>query len=339
MSISVQDLKVVRAMALLEAEHVRAYYLVRGGYVKAVDGVSLSVEEGIILGLAGESGCGKSTLMNALMMNIRPPLRLLSGSIILDNRRISDMQRDKIRREVWGILVSLVPQSALNALMPTKKIIDFVKDVFRHHSGLSEFDIASLAKKRFEELNLPTEALSLYPHELSGGMRQRVVIAISTLLNPKLLIVDEPTSALDVSTQKQVLKLLVELRRAKIIESMIFVTHDLAVLRQIADVIAIMYAGKIVEYSSTDNILFKPKHPYTYGLVNAVLTPEPEVRRRGVAPIAGEPPNLLSPPSGCRFHPRCPFTTPICREVEPSFIDIEDGWKVACHLIASERIR
>ncbi|MBS7641810.1 MAG: ABC transporter ATP-binding protein [Candidatus Bathyarchaeia archaeon] len=322
-------------MTLLEAEHVKAYYSIRNSYVKAVDDVSLSVDRGAILGLAGESGCGKSTLVNTLMMNIRPPLRLIDGTIVLDGIKISEMSRSKLKKDVWGILVSIVPQSALNALMPTKKIVDFVKDIFHYHTDMSRAEIVSMVRKRFEELNLSPEILHLYPHELSGGMKQRVVIAISTLLNPKLLIVDEPTSALDVSTQKQVIKLLVDLHRAKIIESMVFVTHDLAILRQIADKIAIMYAGKIVEVASTDDILYTPLHPYTRGLVNAVMTPESEVRKRGITFIAGEPPNLLNPPSGCRFHPRCPYAKPICKEVEPPIIEVRDDRIVACHLVES----
>ncbi|MEM2740134.1 MAG: ABC transporter ATP-binding protein [Candidatus Bathyarchaeia archaeon] len=323
-------------MALLEAEHVKAYYSVRNGYVKAVDDVSLSVDRGAIIGLAGESGCGKSTFVNTLTMNIRPPLRLIDGAIILDGVKISEMGRGRLKKDVWGILVSIVPQSALNALMPTKKIVDFVKDVFRYHTEMTGAEIVSMARKRFEELNLSPEILHLYPHELSGGMKQRVVIAISTLLNPKLLIVDEPTSALDVSTQKQVIKLLVDLHRAKIIESMIFVTHDLAILRQIADRIAIMYAGKIVEVASTGDILYDPMHPYTRGLVNAVMTPEPEVRKRGITFIAGEPPNLLNPPSGCRFHPRCPYAKPVCRGVEPPILEVKGNRSVACHIAGSK---
>jgi len=326
-----------RSMSLLEAEHVKAYYRVREGFVKAVDDVSLHLDRGVIMGLAGESGCGKSTLVNTLMLNIRPPLYLIDGRITLDGNLLSKMDKQTLKKKVWGVLVSIVPQSALNALMPTQKIIDLIKDIVHAHTDISDSEIVSMSRRRFEELNLPVEALNMYPHELSGGMRQRAVIAISTLLNPKLLIVDEPTSALDVSTQKQVLKLLVDLRKAKIIESMIFVTHDIAVLRQIADRIAIMYAGKIVESASTDDILYNSKHPYTYGLINAVVTPEPEVRKRGLISIPGEPPNLLKPPSGCRFHPRCPYAMDICRREEPPLVEVGEGWTVACHLVASGR--
>jgi len=322
-------------LALLEAKGVKAYYSVRRGYVQAVDNVDLVINKGTTLGLAGESGCGKSTLVNTLMMNVKPPLHLIEGTIILDSKVISDMGMSILKKNIWGVIVSLVPQSALNALMPTKSIEGFVRDVIGHHMSVSDSEIMSMAKKRFEELNLPVEALSMYPHELSGGMKQRSVIAISTLLNPKLLIVDEPTSALDVSTQKQVLRMLIDLRKTGITESMVFVTHDIAVLKQIADRITIMYAGKIVESAPTDNMLYDPKHPYTYSLINAVVTPEPEVRKRGLTSIPGEPPNLLDPPKGCRFHPRCLKAMDICKSIEPNLLERWGNHLVACHLFPS----
>jgi peptide/nickel transport system ATP-binding protein len=324
-------------MILLSAENVRAYYFLPQGVVKAVDGINLSLEKGITLGLAGESGCGKSTLVNTLLGSIKPPLRLLEGKILLDGKEISKMNISKLKKDVWGVEVSLVPQSALNALMPTKKVIDFIKDALVQHKKFSDSEILSLAKKRFEELNLDVKALYMFPHELSGGMRQRVVIAISTLLNPKLLIVDEPTSALDVSSQKQVLRTLLDLKKSGIIQSMIFVTHDIAVLRQIADKIGIMYAGKLVELSSTDNVLYNPKHPYTVGLINAIVTPEPEVKRRKIVSIPGQPPNLLNPPSGCRFHTRCKFAMDICLHKEPPLLEVEGDTLVACHLFSSSK--
>jgi len=322
----------VERVALLEAEGIRAYYSIRQGYVKAVDGLDLVIDKGITLGVAGESGCGKSTLMNALMMNVKLPLHLMEGTIVLDGEVISKMDRSMLKKKIWGVQASMVPQSALNALMPTKRIVDFVRDVIKHHLNVTDSEIVSMAKKRFEELNLRVEALYLYPHELSGGMKQRAVIAVSTLLNPKLLIVDEPTSALDVSTQKQVLGMLMELKTTGITESIIFVTHDIAVLRQIADYIAIMYAGKIVESGSTEDILHDPKHPYTYCLINAVVTPEPEVRKRGLTSIPGEPPDLISPPGGCRFNPRCVKATDECGSVEPVLAKSKRNRLVACHL-------
>jgi peptide/nickel transport system ATP-binding protein len=323
-------------MALLEAQALKAYYSIRQGYIKAVDNIDLTIDRDVTLGIAGESGCGKSTLMNTLMMNVKPPLHLMEGTIVLDGIVISKMDRTELKKDIWGVLVSLVPQSSLNALMPTKRIIEFIKDVIHHHTDISDSEIVSRSRKRFEELNLPVDSLSLYPHELSGGMKQRAVIAVSTLLNPKLLIVDEPTSALDVSTQKQVLRMLVDLRRTGIIESMIFVTHDIAILRQIADWITIMYAGKIAESGPTEDVLFEPKHPYTISLTSAVVTPEPEVRERGLASIPGEPPNLLDPPEGCRFYPRCAMAISICRSVEPPLEKYGGAQLVACHVASGD---
>lgn len=318
-------------MALLEAKGVKAYYYVRKSQVKAVDDLDLVIDKGIILGLAGESGCGKSTLVNTLMMNVKPPLHLVEGTIALDGKIISNMNRSILKKKIWGVLVSLVPQSALNALMPTKRIESLIKDVISHHMSVSKSEIISMAKKRFEELNLPVEALAMYPHELSGGMKQRAVIAISTLLNPKLLIVDEPTSALDVCCQKMVLRMLIDLKERGITKSIVFVTHDIAVLKQIANWIIIMYAGKIVESAPTDDMLNDPRHPYTYSLINAVVTPEPEVKKRGMTSIPGEPPNLINPPTGCRFHPRCQYMTEKCvREVPPLF-ERTKGRLTACH--------
>jgi peptide/nickel transport system ATP-binding protein len=336
MSTSAPDSKEDEKTALLEAQALKAYYSVRQGYVKAVDNIDLTIDRDVTLGLAGESGCGKSTLMNTLMMNVKPPLHLMEGTIVLDGIVISKMDRTELKKDIWGVLVSLVPQSSLNALMPTKRIIEFIKDVIHHHTDISDSEIVSRSRKRFEELNLPVDSLSLYPHELSGGMKQRAVIAVSTLLNPKLLIVDEPTSALDVSTQKQVLRMLVDLRRTGIIESMIFVTHDIAILRQIADWITIMYAGKIAESGPTEDVLFEPKHPYTISLTSAVVTPEPEVRERGLASIPGEPPNLLDPPEGCRFYPRCAMAISICRSVEPPLEKYGGAQLVACHVASGD---
>jgi len=319
-------------MTLLKARGVKAYYEVGKRFVKAVDDVSIELEKGIVLGLAGESGCGKSTLANTLMMNIKPPLRLINGSIEINGILITKVDKEFLKKNVWGKLVALIPQSSLNALMPTMKIKDFVIDIIKQHEELDESEIVLKAEKSFEELGLPVDVLNLYPHELSGGMRQRVTIAIATLLNPRLLIADEVTSALDVSTQKQVLKMLLNLKEKGRINSIIFVSHDIAVLRQIADMIAIMYAGKIVELGSTEEIIFNPLHPYTAALVNSVVTPEPEIKKRDLAFLPGEPPDLSNPPPGCRFHPRCPYATDKCKKEEPLSLTISSNHLVSCHL-------
>jgi len=320
--------------ALLAAEDVKAYYSSSKGLVRAVDGVSVDINPGDVLGVAGESGCGKSTLSNVLMMNIRPPLRFLGGKVLLDGKQdLAVMGREKVKTQVWGRVITLVPQSALNALVPTRKVGAFIKDVLRYHLKLNSREAWALAQKRFQELGLPVEALTKYPHQLSGGMRQRVVISVVTLLNPKLLIVDEPTSALDVSTQKQVLKMFLQLRAKHIVRAIVFIAHDIAILRQIATRITIMYAGKVVEVGPIERVFQGSLHPYAYSLIHSVVTPEAEVKERGLSHIAGEPPDLLHPPEGCRFHPRCPHSLPICSREEPPLIGLGEDRFVACHLV------
>lgn len=320
-------------MSILKAENLRAYYHSPIGYVRAVEDVSITVEEDDFIGIAGESGCGKSTLANVLMMNIRFPLKLHGGRIFLNGEEVSDKDKKYVKSKFWGSVISIVPQAALNSLIPTKKVKEFVIDVVKTHSDMKEEGILKLARNKFIELGLSPSVLDLYPHELSGGMRQRVVIIASTILNPKLLIADEPTSALDVSTQKQVLKMMLDLQKNRSIRSTILITHDIAVQRQVCNKLVVMYAGRVVESGSLESILESPKHPYTKGLINSVLTPEPETRKRGLMAlfIPGEPPNLLNPPSGCPFHPRCPFAMPRCKAETPELIYSVDR-AVACWL-------
>jgi len=305
--------------------------------IKAVDGVSLRIFERDVVGVVGESGSGKSTLANVMMMNIRPPLMFVGGSVRLNvGKEVLELQkldRDVLREKVWGREIAIVPQSALNALMPTLKIRKLILDVVKSHNpDVVEDEVIGLALKRFREIGLPEIAINMYPFELSGGMRQRAVIAIATLLNPRLLIADEPTSALDVVTQKMVLKTFLDVYNRNIIKSIVFITHDIATVRQIATRIVIMYAGKIVEDGSVEEVVAKPLHPYTDGLLGSVLTPEEEIRKRGLKYIPGQPPDLANPPPGCRFHPRCPFAMDICRREEPPFIEVEKTRFVACWL-------
>lgn len=317
---------------LLLAEDARAYYASSKGFIKAVDGVTIHINYGDILGVAGESGCGKSTLSNVLMMNVRPPLKFIGGKIVLEGMYdLTIMRQNELKAHVWGRMVALIPQNALNALVPTRKVQDFIADVLKVKRGLSKKEAMMLARQRFQEVSLPMEALVKYPHQLSGGMRQRVVIAVATLLQPKLLIADEPTSALDVSTQKQVLAMLMRLYVRNIVSSIILITHDIAILRQIATKIGIMYAGKIVEIAPAESLLQSPLHPYTQGLVRCVVTPEPEVKKRGLSYISGEPPDLIQPPSGCRFHPRCPKAEDVCEREEPPLTSVNKTHVVACH--------
>ncbi|PLV57688.1 ABC transporter ATP-binding protein [Thermotoga sp. SG1] len=326
---------------LLKAENVRAYYKLEKASVKAVDGVSFEILEDEVIGVVGESGCGKTTLSNVIFMNMVKPLTLVEGKIFLrvngKFEEISSMTRDEVKRRFWGKEITIIPQAAMNALMPTIRMEKYVRHLAESH-GIDEHDLLERTKRRFEEVGLKPMWLKRYPFELSGGMRQRAVIAIATILNPSLLIADEPTSALDVVNQKVLLKVLMQMKRQGIVKSIIFITHDIATVRQIADRMIIMYAGKIVEFSPVESILEKPLHPYTQGLFNSVLTPEPEIKKRGITTIPGAPPNLINPPSGCRFHPRCPHVMDICREKEPPLMEIEPSRKVACWLYTEERV-
>jgi len=325
----------VKGEALLKLENVKAYYKIEKNYVKAVDGVSFEILDDEVVGIVGESGCGKSTLANVIIMNIMRPLILLDGKIVMKvngtDMEISSLDREEAKRKIWGKEITVIPQSAMNALMPTIKLERFIRDIAKSHE-IDEEELVKKAKTRFKEVGLDEECLNRYPFELSGGMKQRAVIAIASLLNPQLLIADEPTSALDVVNQKVFLKVLMQLKRQGVIRSIIFITHDIATVRQIATKMIIMYAGKIVEIASIEDILKNPLHPYTKGLFNSVLTPEPEIKKRGITAIPGAPPNLIDPPKGCRFHPRCPYRKPICEKEEPKLIEVEPGRKVACFL-------
>uniref|UniRef100_A0A7C5YZ91 ABC transporter ATP-binding protein n=1 Tax=Ignisphaera aggregans TaxID=334771 RepID=A0A7C5YZ91_9CREN len=323
-------------MNIVEVENLKAYYFVRNGIVRAVDGIDLTIDKNMIVGIVGESGCGKSTLARALSMSLEPPLKIVEGSITIDGIKISEMPVDEVRRKILGIKVALIPQSAMNALIPTIKVKNFIRDVLKEKTGYALQEILELAMKRFKELNLPLNTLDMYPFELSGGMRQRVLIAIATLLNPSLLIADEPTSALDVSTQRIVLEALYDTYRKGLVKSIIFISHDIATVRQIADMIIVMYAGKIVEKGTTEDIINEPLHPYAKGLMFSILTPEPQikerVKKREDVILRGEPPSLINPPPGCRFHPRCPYAMDICRREEPKIIEVERGRFVSCWL-------
>lgn len=299
--------------------------------VYAVDGVSLQIEEGRSLGIAGESGCGKSTLALSLMGYYFPPLHYTSGDIIIDGINISTMDPDSIRKNILGREVAYIPQAAMNALNPTRKIIKFIEDVIHvHYPKMSNKEIYDMAKDRFEELGLPSKVLNQYAVELSGGMKQRTVIAISTILSPTVLIADEPSSALDVTSQKMVIKMLKNLMEKGYIKSMIFITHELPLLYNVTDDIMVMYAGQIVERGSSKDMVFDPIHPYSKGLMGSIIVAESGTRDHKLAAIPGTPPNLKNPPKGCRFEARCKYAKPECKYTTISMREIGDGRSYRC---------
>jgi len=300
---------------MLEVRNLKTKYITRFHEdVYAVDGVSFTIEEGKSLGIAGESGCGKSTLALSMMGYYFPPLHYMSGDIIIDGVNISGMKPDDVRKSILGTEIAYIPQAAMNALNPTQKIIRFVEDVVRAHDPKADKkEIRKLAETRFAELGLPASVLDKHAVELSGGMKQRTVIAVSTILNPKVLIADEPSSALDVTSQKMVIKMMRELMEKGYVKAMLFITHELPLLYNVTDDIMVMYAGQIVEKGNAKEMVFDPTHPYSHGLMGSILVPEEGTRGHKLTAIPGTPPNLKKPPAGCRFAERCKYARPECR--------------------------
>ncbi|HKG09126.1 MAG TPA: ABC transporter ATP-binding protein [Gaiellaceae bacterium] len=323
--------------ALLELRQLAVEYGVGGKRVRAVDGVDLQLHAGEIVGLAGESGCGKSTVANAMMQILRPPAVIAGGSIRFRGENLVDMSAEELRRFRWRN-VSMVFQSAMNALNPLMRVGDQFVDMMRAHERISRKRALSDAADLLEVVGLDRRRVRAYPHELSGGMRQRVIIAMALALRPELLILDEPTTALDVVVQREILQQVQDLQR-ELGFAVLFITHDVSLLLEIAHRIAIMYAGEIVESAPAARLAADAQHPYTQGLLTSFPPLSgPLVRLTG---IPGAPPDLRQPPRGCRFHPRCPHCTPeqpdlyARQTTEPPVLrEIERGHEVACHLVA-----
>ncbi|MCA9997130.1 MAG: ABC transporter ATP-binding protein [Anaerolineales bacterium] len=326
--------------AMLDVRELTTKYITRFGEdVYAVDHVSLTIEEGKSVGIAGESGCGKSTLALSLMGYYFPPLHYTSGEIIIDGKNISGLDPDEVRKSILGREIAYIPQAALNALNPTQKIIHFIEDVVRAHDPTAtKAEIYDMAKGLFESLGLPAEVLQKYAVELSGGMKQRTVIAISVILKPQVLIADEPSSALDVTSQKMVIKMLRNLMDNGYIKAMIFITHELPLLYNVTDDIMVMYAGQIVEKAGAHDAVFDPLHPYSKGLMGSIIVPEEGLRDVKLAAIPGVPPNLKNPPSGCRFAARCKYVRPECRVYSVPLREIGNGRSYRC-IISEEELR
>ena len=320
------------AKLMLDVRQLTTKYITRTGEdVYSVDHVSLTIEEGKSLGIAGESGCGKSTLALSLMGYYFAPLHYTSGEIIIDGKNITGLDPDVVRKTVLGSEVAYIPQAAMNALNPTRKVGKFIEDVMRAHDiKMSPKEIREMAEQRFALVGLPVEALDKHSVELSGGMRQRVVIAVSTILNPKVLIADEPSSALDVTSQKMVIKMLKDMMHMGLVKSMIFITHELPLLYNVTNDIMVMYAGQIVERGSAREMVFDPIHPYSRGLMKSILVPEEGTRDVKLTAIPGTPPNLKHPPAGCRFADRCRYATANCRFQAMPIVEFDNGRTYRC---------
>ena len=310
----------------LVVDDLKVYYRTIRGDVRAVDRVTFDIADGEIMGLAGESGCGKSSLGNGLVY-LTGRMKYMGGSVRLDGTDLpiwdfEAMNEHRFKR------ISVVPQYAMSALNPTRRIGKMIGELL-HARGVGYRTIEPELVRRLELVGLDADVLRLYPIELSGGMKQRTVLVISTLLNPSLLIADEITSALDVSTQKAVAEMLVEFRDRAFVKSMVVITHDISILHQIADTILVMYGGQLAEKASAAEIIRSPRHPYTRLLISSL--PEIGVRyeQKKLKGIPGTPPALLDPPEGCRFRDRCPLATARCRECPP-FREVAPGHRVAC---------
>jgi peptide/nickel transport system ATP-binding protein len=324
---------------IVEAKGLKAYYITQAygvkRTVKAVDDITVAIRAGEIYGLAGESGCGKSTLLKVLLGEFQPPLTVTGGSVRYyfdgdeqDAANLSEADRRQLR---WS-KVSYIPQGSMHVLNPVRRIRDIFHDFIATHRQVSKRESYAMTRAYLRDLGLPDKVMRAYPHQLSGGMRQRVTIALATILWPKLIFADEPTTALDVVVQRGVIQLLKDIQQREG-STVVLITHDLGVHANLADRIGVLYAGKLVEEAPTRTILKAPKHPYTQYLINSLPTFDNRGERVG---IPGRPPALDQPPAGCRFHPRCPVAIERCKHLEPPLLELAPDHRVACHLLTKE---
>jgi peptide/nickel transport system ATP-binding protein len=312
---------------VLDVRNLAIEYRTSRGLVRAVDGVSFTVPKGAIIGLVGESGCGKTTVARAVTGVLHQSARIAGGELIFKGRDLLSAPARHWLDMRWRD-IAFIPQSAMNSLDPVYRIGAQLEEVLIHRGGRSRAEARSRAAALFDMVGLNPARLDEYPHQFSGGMRQRVAIAMALALEPSLVIADEPVTALDVIVQRQILDVIRELQR-KLSLSMILVTHDISVVAYVSDKVVVMYAGRIVETGSTADVLERPRHPYMMGLTNAF--PDLDSAAHDLVPIDGSPPDLAHPPIGCRFEPRCPFALARCAAEDPASERTGEGVDVACH--------
>jgi len=313
---------------VLNVDDLTMHYSTRAGDVSAVDNVSFKLKKGESMGLVGESGCGKTSIATSLLRLLPDNAMIKGGHIYLNSTDLVALSEEEMRKIRWR-RISMVFQAAMNALNPVYKVGDQIIEAMENHDQVTTNEAArDHVADLFRLVGLDPKLMEQYPHEYSGGMRQRAVIAMALSCSPDLIIADEPTTALDVIVQDNLLREMTELQK-KLNMSMIYISHDIAVIAEVSDTIGVMYAGRLVELASAAEVFHHPQHPYTFGLMSAF--PSIVGPKRELTTLPGEPPDLLHPPRGCRFHPRCSFATDICKQQVPAFEDLGGGHFVACY--------
>jgi peptide/nickel transport system ATP-binding protein len=325
-------------MGLLDVSKIKMYYEIGSGWARAVDDISFTLDRGKMLGIVGESGSGKTSVALTILRLLPPNGRILGGQVILDGVDILKLSADELRKLRWKKM-AMIFQGAMNALSPVHRVGDLLADVLRLHEETSPEDAKERIQDLFRLMGIPPSRMSSYPHELSGGMRQRVMIAMSLLFHPDLIIADEPTTALDVITQDRIIQEIKELQRM-FNSTVIMITHDISIVAETCDEVAIMYAGQILERGNTISVLKHPSHPYTMALIQAFPSLRGQIRP--LMPLAGSSPDLSNLPVGCLFEQRCPIAREICRRERPPHVGFSEGQYSSCHFaydIVSQKIR
>ncbi|MEE8350237.1 MAG: ABC transporter ATP-binding protein [Acidobacteriota bacterium] len=321
----------------IQVRNLKTHFFTEDGVVRAVDGISYSLNKGETLGLVGESGCGKSVSALSMMRLISPPGKIIQGEILLDGLNLLELPEPEMRR-VRGNRVSMIFQEPMTSLNPVFTIGNQIMEAIRVHQDVSHNEARDLTIEMLRKVKIPAAETRVdeFPHQMSGGMRQRVMIAMALACGPEVLIADEPTTALDVTIQAQIMELLAELQR-DLRMSILLITHNLGLVAEVSDHIAVMYASEVVEYAGTEELFASPLHPYTHGLLTSVPTlGMPKDQKLKVIP--GQVPNPLHFPSGCKFHPRCPLADERCRKEEPRLTEVRPGHWAACHMIEVEAV-
>jgi peptide/nickel transport system ATP-binding protein len=320
---------------ILEVNNLRMYFSTKKGDVKAVEGVSLEIGKGESVGLVGESGCGKTSIGISILKLLPDNGRILEGEILFKEEDLVPKSEDEMRSVRWSG-ISMIFQAAMNALNPVYKVGDQIVEAIMLHEDVSKEEARERVAQLYELVGMSPERAENYPHEYSGGMKQRAIIAMALACDPDMIIADEPTTALDVIVQDSIIKEIKKIQ-ANLNMTMMYISHDISVIAETCERIAVMYAGNVVEYADSVTLFASPLHPYTHGLLSSFPSIKGPLKK--LTPIPGEPPNLLNPPTGCRFHPRCPYAQRLCKEEVPPFKEYQERHYAACHYAGELSLR